>query len=599
MRRNRSLRFKIVLSVVVYILVIGITGNVFLYIYLLGAVARKVELLDLAHLEAVRARLNHNFSDVFSLAAVCAHAPEVSRAVSRLERTDWELIRDSLRAQEQLNAFLQANPMNAYIDKLILFDDRELFVQAVASRQPGDFQDLDKIRNSPLYRRFVRENLARISGFGPSISPSNSRDSYILLLRVRGSYYNSPGGYLYVESGLDIITNVFRDYGVSPGVFVQIAETGEVVLRDRPRLVTAQPGSLGYVPPDAAFPARFRRGGRSYRLDRVPLENGLLLYNQMDITSLAVDDQEILYTVLATVLLSLFAAAGLGLALSMFLTRPIQTLIKRIRRISEDNDFSRDPEIEKGGDEIGLIGRAVNDMSGSISVFLLRMEEHYRKQKAAEIALLQTQINPHFLYNTLDSIQWMAKIQNNPAIADIIRRLISLLRSIAVRQDSGGREAEISLAEELRILEDYTGVMSLRFMGSFELVNRIPEEFLGCPIPRLTLQPLVENAILHGIEPSGRFGIITLSALGEGEYLDIVVEDTGVGMSGEQLEGIKIRGRTKKRGSPSLNNIGIANVDERLKLLYGKSCGLFFESIQGKYTRVTVRILKEQQGRNA
>jgi two-component system sensor histidine kinase YesM len=318
----------------------------------------------------------------------------------------------------------------------------------------------------------------------------------------------------------------------------------------------------------------------------------------MDVTSLAVDNQEILYTVLAAVLMSLCAAAGLGMALSAFLTRPIQTLIKRIRRISEDNDFSRDPEIEKQGDEIGLIGRAVNDMSGSISLFLVKMEEHYREQKAAEIALLQTQINPHFLYNTLDSIQWMAKLQNNPAIADITRRLISLLRSIAVRPDSDGGETRTTLAEELRLLEDYTSVMSVRFMGNFEVVNRIPEAFLDCGIPRLTLQPLVENAILHGIEPSGKFGIITLSAAEEGEYLDIVVEDNGAGMSGEQLERIKIRSLTKKRGSPSLNNIGIANVDERLKLLYGESCGLFFESLRGKYTRVTVRLLKEPQGRS-
>jgi two-component system sensor histidine kinase YesM len=132
-------------------------------------------------------------------------------------------------------------------------------------------------------------------------------------------------------------------------------------------------------------------------------------------------------------------------------------------------------------------------------------------------------------------------------------------------------------------------------MGSFEMVNRIPEAFLDCGIPRLTLQPLVENAILHGIEPSGRFGVITLSAAEEGEYLDITVEDNGAGMSGEQLERIKTRNQAKKRGSPSLNNIGIANVDERLKLLYDESCGLFFESRQGEYTRVTVRILKEPQ----
>jgi two-component system sensor histidine kinase YesM len=590
---NRSLRFKIILAVVMYILVIGIIGNVFLYRYLLNAVSQKGERLDRAHLEAVRIQVTQNLADLFSLAMVCANDPLVSQVVSRQERAGQEFIRDALNAQAQLNAFLQAKRINGYIDKLILFDNRGLFVQA-AGRQNGDYSDLDNIRALPLFRRFILEKLPRAGGFGRSISPENRRDSYGFLFRVRGAYYNSPGGYLYIEAGLDIITDVFREYSVSPGVFAQVPGTGEVILQNEPRLVKPQEGSLGYVPADAVFPHRFRQGGRSYRLDQLPLETGdLVLYNRMDVSILAVDDRQILYTVLAAVLMSLAAAAGLGLGLSAFLTRPIRILISRIRKISEDKDFSEDPEIEKPGDEIGLIGRAVNEMSGSIRVFLVKMEEHYREQKNAEIALLQTQINPHFLYNTLDSIQWMAKIQNNPAIADITRHLINLLRHIAARADAGG-DAKIPLAEELGILEDYTRLMSIRFMGSFEVVNRIPESFLDYRIPKLTLQPLVENAILHGIEPSGRFGVITLSAAGEGEYLDIIVADTGVGMSGEQLGSVKTRNREKKRGNPSLNNIGIANVDERLKLLYGESCGLFFESCQGKFTRVRVRILQER-----
>ncbi|MDR1251351.1 MAG: sensor histidine kinase [Treponema sp.] len=592
MLKNWTLRFKIIFPVVIYILLIGIIGNVFLYIYLLDAVSQKGERLDRAHLEAVRIQITQNLADVFSLAMVCANNPAVSQAVSRQERAGQEFIRDSLNAQAQLNAFLQANPINAYIDKLILFDNQGLFVQAM-SRQGGDYSDLDNIQELPLYSRFIMEKLPRANGFGHSISPENRRDSYSVLLRVRGAYYNSPGGYLYVEAGLDIITAVFREYSVSPGVFAQVPETGEVILQDKPRLIKAHAESLGHVPADVSFPYRFRQGRQSYRLDQLALEGGaLVLYNQMDVTRLAVDDRQILYTVLAAVLMSLFAAAALGLTLSAFLTRPIQILINRIHKISEDKDFSEDPEIEKPGDEIGLIGRTVNEMSGSIRLFLAKMEEHYREQKNAEIALLQTQINPHFLYNTLDSIQWMAKIQNNPAIAGITRRLINLLRSIA-RPDTGG-DAKITLAEELRILEDYTKLMSVRFMGSFEVVNRIPETFLNCRIPKLTLQPLVENAILHGIEPSGRFGIITLNAVGEGEYLDITVEDTGIGMSREQLGNIKIQNRAKERGSPSLNNIGIVNVDERLKLLYGESCGLFFESKEGAFTRVRVKILAER-----
>ncbi|MDR0761088.1 MAG: sensor histidine kinase [Treponema sp.] len=594
MFRDQSLRFKIIFSVVSYILVIGISGNVFLYLYLMEAVSQKGERLDRAYLEAARFRISQNLANVFSLAMVCASDPAVSQAVSRQERTRQELIRVSLNAQNNLNAFLQSNPVSPYIDKLILFNDEGLFVQATG-RHGGEFPDLDNIRRLPLYRRLVQENLPRISGFGSSITPMNWHDTYILLLRVRGSYYNSAGGYLYVEAGLDMITGLLRRDGVSPEMFLRISETGEAVMPAELRLTRPEPGDPGYVPEDVVFPYRFRHGNRSYRLDALPLENGaLVLYNQVDVTTLALDDRQILYTVLAVALISLFAVAGLALILSFFLTRPIEALIRRIRKISEENDFSADPEIEKRGDEIGLIGRAINEMSGNISLFLLKMEESYREQKNTEIALLQSQINPHFLYNTLDSIRWMARIQNNPAIADIVRRLINLLRNIAARTDSGGAGAKITLAEELQILEDYTGVMSIRFMGSFDVVNRVPQALLDCRIPKLTLQPLVENAIIHGIEPSDRFGVITLSAAEDGDYLDIVVEDTGIGMSREQLETVKTRNRTRKPGSPSLNNIGIVNVDERLKLLYGESCGLFFESGEGTYTRAHVKILKER-----
>ncbi|GHT73758.1 hypothetical protein FACS1894124_2610 [Spirochaetia bacterium] len=606
MAKNRSLQFKIVSSMVVYFLILGVAGSVLLYNYLLGVVSEKGEHLDRVYLEAVGHRLDRNFEDIFSLAMLCAYDPAVLRVVSRQEREGYEFIRDSLNAQDQINAFLQVAPVGSYIDRLILFDNRGLFVQA-AGRQSGAASDLDRIRQLPLYARFIAENLPVAQGFGNAILPTGRQHTFTLLIRVRGSYYNPTEAYLYMETGLDMITGVFREFEVPPGVFAQVRETtsdgetaGAVILQSTSLVInlsTPQEGSVGYVPPDTEFPYRFRQGKQSYRLDRMELENPMMvLYNQEDVTSLTVGDRQILFTVLGAALMSLFVAIGLGLTLSANLTRPIQAIINRIHKIYEENDFSYDPEIEKTGDEIGRIGKTVNEMSGNIGRFLVRTEEHYQERKRAQIALLQTQLNPHFLYNTLDSIQWMAKIQSNPTIADFTRRLINLLRSINTRT-ANGEETKITLGEELRILEDYTEVMSVRFMGSFELDNRIPEAFLDCRIPKLTLQPLVENAILHGIEPSGRFVVITLSAVEDGNYLNIIVEDTGVGMSPEQMETIKTRNTEpeKNPGGPSLNNIGIPNVDKELRLLYDETCGLFFESRLGEYTRVTVRILKERE----
>ena len=593
MFKNASLQFKIIFSVIAYIVIIGVSGNVFLFKNLQETVFRKSEQLDRAHAEAARFQIDRHLSNVLSLAAVSASSLDVLQLVFYRDRPEQEMMRRSLAAQERIDSYLMTSPVKAYIDKLILFDRQGLFVQA-GGRQPGSPMDLYNILQQPLYAALVADNLPWADGFGRSISGANQRDCYILLYRVPAPYDGGAGAYIYIEAGIDMITSVFRNFGAPQGVFAKVP-TGEVILPDSLRLTSPEEGSLGYVPPDIEFPHRFRQGRSKYFLDKILLENEIIvLYNLLDLTSINVDDRRTFYTITATVLLSLFAAGGMGLIMSVFFTRPIRAVINRIKKISEDNDFSPDPDIEKRGDEIGRIGKAVNEMSGSIARYLGKIEEQYREQKNTEIALLQTEINPHFLYNTLDSIQWVAKIQNNTAIADVINRLINLLREIA-GQAKSGKLQKITLAEELLILEDYVEIMSLRFMGAFEVVNKIPKDFLHCCIPRLTLQPLVENAILHGIVPSARFGVITLNAFCEENFLNITVEDTGVGIKSELLAVIKTAKRQSNWGSPSFNNIGIANVDERIKMYYGESCGLFFDSRPGQNTRVTIRIIKEEQ----
>ena len=597
MFRNSSLRTKIAFAVVGYVVLIGVIGNIFLFIYLEDMVQKKAERLDSAYIKSVRTQMQRSFENVFSLAVVCAKDPEILQLISRKNLTEHETIMDSLNIQSQMNTLLHSSPVNSYINKLILFNNQGMFIQA-QGRLLGEPTDRERIYQQQIYTRLMADNLPWISGFDKSLSAMNRQDCCIIAFRVTNYLRSGPEAFLYLEAGIDIITDVLRDYEAPPGVFVYIPDTGKAVLQNSPHFIQPEEGKPGYIPADAEFPFRFRQDGRSYRLDRMPLENDMLvIYNQADVTNLAVDDERILYIVLSTVLLSLLAAVGLTVVLSMFFTIPIHTLINRIQKITMENDFTFDPEIEKRGDEIGQIGHAINEMSGSIGHFLVEMEKQYRQQKNTEIALLQTQINPHFLYNTLDSIQWMAKIQNNHAISGIIGRFTSLLRNIVSRTDSAGvygSGGKIPIAEELLIIEDYTELMSLRFLGNFEVNNKIPQNFSDCLIPKFTLQPLVENAIIHGIRPSGKFGSITLNASCENEFLDITVEDSGLGMSPEQIELIKTAKREKKRENPSLNNIGIANVEERLKLLYGNSCGLSYKSQPGKGTKVTIRIKLER-----
>jgi two-component system sensor histidine kinase YesM len=603
------MRFKITFSVWLYILLIGIAGTVFLYFFLTSALTRKYVQLDAAYLESVRIQVDRNLENMFALAALCSADQAVVRVASRRARNGASYHRDALNAQERLHAFLYANPISASIDKLILFDDRGLFIQPT-TRMAGASGDLERIRELPLFKRFLHENAPHISGPVRSIGTRLPRDSWALIARVQTVKRRRGSVYLYMEAGLDLISGVFHDAAADShewgeGVFARVEDTGGVILAGRDTFQHPARGTLGYEAAVSAHPHYFHAGGKKYHLDRLPLSHSqIVLYNQVDMSGFRLNDQYVIGTVLAVTLMSLLTAAALGLSLSSFLTKPINALIHRIRRITCENDFSPDPAAETRSDEIGQIGRAVNEMAGSISRFLAQREEHFEAQKAAEIALLETQINPHFLYNTLDSIQWMAKIQNNPAIADLCRRLVNLLRGIASLSKPVGQNGPITLKEELAILDDYVALMQLRFMGAFEVLNRVPEALLGCLVPRLMLQPLVENAILHGIQPTDRFGTITITAREEAEggerFLFVSVEDNGAGMSAAQLEAIKNRVRRgmapRRRGqsSPSLNNIGIANVDKRLRLLYGESCGLSFESEAGAFTRATVKIRAER-----
>ena len=173
-------------------------------------------------------------------------------------------------------------------------------------------------------------------------------------------------------------------------------------------------------------------------------------------TALDQEGLHILYTVAAVLALSLLLAVCLAVLTSAYFSRPVSRLSARLRRIAA-NDFSFDPEIEKPQDELGQIGRTVNEMSMSIQHLLHETEEMYTQRRNIEIALLQSQVNPHFLYNTLDSIRWMAVIQKNPGIASITHSLSNLLKNIAK-----GTQDKITLAEELGLLQDYIAIQAVR-----------------------------------------------------------------------------------------------------------------------------------------
>ena len=273
--------------------------------------------------------------------------------------------------------------------------------------------------------------------------------------------------------------------------------------------------------------------------------------------------------------------------LRRMIAHPISALQSRIEKIS-GGDFSADPDIE-WDNELGDIGRGINSMSAGVTALMEHRLEDEKQKQDLEYRMLQNQINPHFIYNTLNSIKWMATIQHAPGIAEMVMALSRLLKSI-----SKSNERLVPLYEEFALLNDYFTIQQYRYGGTITLdVSYIEDESLNhsCLIPRFTLQPLVENAIFHGIEPKGSAGEVTLRVERDTANGDVLIHltDDGVGMTPEQAAKA-LQEPGPEEAAAKYRHVGMWNVHKRLQYSFGEAYGLSIESEPDIGTTVTIRL---------
>lgn len=234
-----------------------------------------------------------------------------------------------------------------------------------------------------------------------------------------------------------------------------------------------------------------------------------------------------------------------------------------------------------GQPEIQNLMESFNQMVLSLKNMLEVNEEAQRRKHRAEIQALQSQINPHFIVNTLNSIRFMAQVAGYAGIQKMAESLIKIV-SCSFRSNI----SFYTLQEELDVLDSYVYLMKIRYADSFEVNYRVEPECLGYKLPRLLLQPVVENSITHGFaEMEEELGQIEVSARREGEFLCLSVQDNGCGMTKEQIDQI-CHGRI--RAADDNTSIGLENVLARIRLNFGGKAQLKMESEQRRYTRTTI-----------
>ena len=280
--------------------------------------------------------------------------------------------------------------------------------------------------------------------------------------------------------------------------------------------------------------------------------------------------------------------------LERVITLPVEALQKRIEAVGSGS-FAPDRTVE-WNNELGDIGRGINQLAENVDSLMARRVEDERKKQELEYRMLQNEVNPHFIYNTLNSIRWMATIQHAPGIAEMVTAFARLTKSI-----SKGTQKLVPLQEELALLNDYFTIQQYRYGGDLEIeVSRIEDERLcrDCLIPRFTLQPLVENAIFHGLEPKGGHGSVLLDISIDPATGDVLLRltDDGIGMPPEQVAHLLDAPTGEKEKAEKFRHVGLWNVNRRIQYSFGEAYGLTIESEEGIGTEVTIRLPYQKKG---
>lgn len=254
--------------------------------------------------------------------------------------------------------------------------------------------------------------------------------------------------------------------------------------------------------------------------------------------------------------------------ISRIVYKPVRKLMTAMQSIANGEMDTRAEVVSK--DEIGLAAEEFNRMLDRIEELIGQLIQEEKKKKDAELEALQYQITPHFMYNTLNSIKCYAMIHNEKEIATVIGDFVELLQTCIRKKGTF-----LTVAEEIQVLKNYIHLQEFRNGEEYQAAYEIEHEAEQCLIPRLILQPLVENALIHGLDLKNNRKHLTIEAYTSGSRLYMKVRDNGRGMTQEQIEELLKKKGKKTKG---LTAVGIPNIQERLQLYYGTQAKLLLKS---------------------
>lgn len=541
-------------------------------------------------LHLVSSRLEIAWDELINIVQNCAGRKSLF-LTSILSGRDGHSEKSSIYAADVLKDFCAISGYNQYIHKITVYKKDSFLIQAGASY--GSWNDGDSIMAAPWFDELLQKNMQEYTlTLKDNPFPLDAKTVPKLMPLIRPLAYSETESPRDAWVCLTLSPRLFQDtlelLSQDKSILILTSDFSPVSSMNMEEFSLADlEGVLG-AHRDRTGSLRVRLSDRDCILTWERLSvSGLILCEVLPLESIALNPKAIQATIGLVFLSSIIIGLSLSLLFTRYLTRPIVRLIEHMDVISS-GDFSRNPDIESN-DELGIIGRQINEMSSHVSALMENRIRDEQEKMNLEIKMLQAQINPHFLYNTLDSIKWIATMQHSTGIVRVVSALSSLLKNMAK-----GFNEKVTVRQELDFLDNYITIEKIRYIELFDVDITVEDPALyDAGIIKLTLQPLVENSIFSGIEPSGKPGLIQIHIYSRDQVLYISIRDNGVGISRENID--RMLTDTSRVTKHYMSGIGLPNVDRRIKLVYGQEYGLAIDSEVGVYTCVTVSLPLEFQ----
>ena len=535
-------------------------------------------------------RLDDYVEDLFNMSAMPLYmsSPRLSENVMRYLATPGT----NLEKVDFLNAYLQyLNKIKPDTVSVYLFDNYgNVFYNVKSYGKRIDLADV-----APLWREAAAQGsgsprLISTQKVPTELSADDSRYSYYAFTVVRelkDLHTRLPIGFIAFDTRLSAFEQWITDLDeVTKGKTMLVdAENRVVYHSDRGRISETLPASSPLVQralePKGSF--LFDEDGVSYRvIYEQSNRTGWKMFVYVPVSEFTRQAEEVRKFSDASTLLIVAFALVISIIITYALTRPLRKmklLMVKVQRGDLNVRFN-----VKYSDEIGSLGRTFNAMLDRIQALLREIQWTQDRKKEVEFESLQNQINPHFIYNTLETIRMTAEANDDEETADMIYVLGRLLRYSV---DKG--QPLVTVEDELVHLRNYLALQNFRFSDRFVLVEDIPEAMLRYQCLKLIFQPVVENAIYHAFKQKEGSGTIRISAERAGDGVLFHIRDDGVGMGPEELKRLTER-LTDRSAEVNSNGIGLRNVHERIQLHYGTPYGLRVSSELGRGTVVTLHL---------